>query len=235
VDRLQGLKERQDAAITESERLQKTVKQNGKWKRPMLDSLVADRQAQLDLAKETTLLCDKLKGAKVYHMVLDRAAKAMETSANKIEAHRQFAVPLQEPAVLDKEQMDQNTGLVKETVKHQKEASDRLQHLIEALLPELERPVQDGKNGNGDGDGSKKPKGGLKAQDGIPAVAQLKVLKAEQEAVYDRTLELANQFNRRRSTPAQRLEISAIHAEQERLLDLFREMVTSANEEGKQP
>jgi hypothetical protein len=236
VDLLQGLKERQDAAIDESQRLHKQVLQASQWKRQLLNSLSADGQTQLDLAKETGDLRDKLKGAKVYHMVLDRAAKSMETAADKIKAHQEFAVPLQDQKVLNEKQMEQEKLLVKDTVKYQKEASDRLQHLVEALLPELERPKLDPKNDGGGGGGGQQPKGGLKAQDGIPPIAQLKVLKAEQEDVNKRTKEFADRkLNLNNLTREEQAELMAIHAEQERLLDLFREMVTSANEEGKQP
>jgi hypothetical protein len=235
VDLLQGLKERQDAAIDEAQRLHKQVLQANQWKRQLLDSLLADGQTQVDLAKETGGLRDKLKGAKVYHMVLDRAAKAMETAADKIKAHQEYAVPLQDQKALNEKQMDQEKLLVKDTVRYQKEASERLDHLIEALLPELERPKLDAEN-NGGGGGGPQPKPGLKAQDGIPPVAQLKVLKAEQEDINKRTKEFADRkLDLNNLTREEHAELMAIHAEQERLLDLFREMITSANEGGKQP
>jgi hypothetical protein len=237
VDLLQGLKERQDAAVAESDRLNKLVQQSKQWKAPWVKTLRDDGDAQLGIAKETASLRDKLKGAKVYHMVLDRATRAMETSADTIKKHKDEALAWQDLNALDDKQLADQSRLVKETVKYQKEASERLEHLIEALLPELEPPPEpkEGEGGGGGGGGQPKQKGGLKAQDGIPPVAQLKVLKAEQLTVNARTKEFAEQHpDLSRLTPQEMAELQAIHAEQERLLDLFREMMTSGNEAGKQ-
>jgi hypothetical protein len=112
-----------------------------------------------------------------------------------------------------------------------------LQRLIDALLPELEPPPPpDEKGGDpkGDGgDGQKQKKGGIQAQDGIPGTSQLKALKAEQVEINARTKVFAERhpdFNN--LTPPQQAELDGIRAEQERLLDLFREMITSAKAEG---
>jgi hypothetical protein len=236
VDRLQGLKERQDAAIVESERLHKLVLQSSGWPRKLCQTLADDMEAQTGIAKETGLLRDKLKGAKVYHMVLEEAGKAMEAAAKRMEDQQKFAVPLQDQKGLDEKQLAEDARLFKEAVKYQKDASEYLEHLIEALLPELEPPPQPKDDGGGGGGGAgQQPKGGLKAQDGIPLVAQLKVLKAQQMAVNTRTKEFAELHpDLTQLTPEQRAELDAIHVRQERLLELFREMVTSANEGGKQ-
>lgn len=238
VDRLQGLKERQDAAIAESERLHKAVLQAGQWKKALLQSLRDDADVQAGVAKETALLRDKLKGAKVYHMVLDRAVKTMTAAADKIKEHQEIAVQLRDQGKLDDKQVADEARLTNLTLGHQKEASNRLQHLIDALLPELDQPKQDlVKNDDGGKEGDKPPKtGGLKAQDGIPPVAQLKVLKAEQLSVNQRTKDFADQHpNLNNLTRDELAELMAIHAEQDRLLELFREMVTGDHEGGKQP
>ena len=90
------------------------------------------------------------------------------------------------------------------------------------------------KDGGKDGGKDQQPqKGGIQAQDGIPGVAQLKALKAEQLDVNARTKEFAQRhpdFNK--LTRQEQAELDAIRAEQERLLDLFREMVTAAKAEG---
>src|SRR5262249_23714637 len=158
------------------------------------------------------------------------------SSTEQIKKHKEFANPLQDVKALDDKQIAENTRLTKETLKYQKEASDRLQHLIEALLPELEPRLEPKEgDGGGGGGGGQAQKGGLKAQDGIPPVAQLKVLKAEQLAINARTKAFAEQHpDFSKLTPQERAEIMTIHAEQERLLELFREMVTSANEGAKQ-
>jgi hypothetical protein len=128
---------------------------------------------------------------------------------------------------LDDKGFAEETLVFEAIAKFQRSASDRLGRLIEALAPELEAARQNPPKGGGkEGQGEPQPKGGIMAQDGIPPVAQLKALKAEQLNVNARTKEFAEQhsdFNK--LSEAQRNELEAIHAEQDRLLQLFRELM----------
>jgi hypothetical protein len=238
VDRLKGLKERQDGAIVESGRLLKSVLQSKNWERTAFISFTNLRDNQDNLAKDTMLTADKLKGAKVYYEILQRAVKDMKDAETSIETRIDKAPPRFAPHTCDDlELKDEKTG-AERTMQLQQAASDRLQRLIEALLPELEPPPKvdqpPNKDGGKDGGKDQQPqKGGIQAQDGIPGVAQLKALKAEQLDVNARTKEFAQRhpdFNK--LTRQEQAELDAIRAEQERLLDLFREMVTAAKAEG---
>ena len=224
VDRLKGLKERQDAAAVESERLLKSVLQNKKWLRPVFVSLIDLEDRQKELGRDTTLVQEKLKGAKVYHAILERTLKDMNAATALIDDHRIKSIKRHEPNVCDDKELLDEKNLAEATIRLQQAASNRLQRLIDALLPELEPPPEPepkqpggGKEGAGK-DQDKDKKGGIQAQDGIPGVAQLKALKAEQLEVNERTKEFAERhpdFNR--LSREEQAELDGIRAEQERL------------------
>src|SRR5204863_7318010 len=91
VDRLKGLKERQDGAITESERLHKTVLQKSAWERELLTSLHQQINAQVAISKEAGFLGGKIKGAKVYAAILERSTADMDGAVEKMKAHTSLA------------------------------------------------------------------------------------------------------------------------------------------------
>src|SRR4029078_6179208 len=66
ADRIKGLKERQDAAIDDSQRLHKNMLLEKMWTPGKLDSLRQLGQTQRMLAKETDSVKEKLKGAFVF-------------------------------------------------------------------------------------------------------------------------------------------------------------------------
>jgi hypothetical protein len=210
---------------------------NANWTWPKVRSLDDLNRAQLGVAGETDLLKGKLKEAKVFHMMLDRAHQDMLAAQEKGKQWHQKANQHWQQKALNDKDLAAEALLYTATIKPQKSAGDRLQRLIDALVPELEAARQDAKAAGpdgGDGGGAESPKkGGIQAQDGIPPVAQLKVLKAEQLEVNARTKEFAEQHpNLDRLSPAERNELETIHGEQERLLQLFRELVASAKSEG---
>src|SRR5262249_31356574 len=96
VDRLKGLKDHQDVAAAEAERLRKDFLQNKKWLYPKILSLVDLVQTQKGLAGETASLRDKLKGAMVFHTVLGRAHKDMADAGAKLGDWRGKGDPPQE-------------------------------------------------------------------------------------------------------------------------------------------
>jgi hypothetical protein len=240
VDRLKGLKERQDSALGESDRLRKEFLLNTKWTFPKIISLGELKGTQQGVAGETAFFKEKLKGARVFHTMLDRthqdmigAGKKMaewQTTANR---HKAEAGPLNEKDLAEEK------SAYEATARLQKGASDRLQRLIDALLPELEPPRQDPKQGAtpkdaGGATPDQEKQGGIQAQDGIPPVAQLKALKAEQLEINARTKEFAELHpNFDNLTPQQQSELQSIRAEQDRLLQIFRELITSAKAEGE--
>jgi hypothetical protein len=236
ADRLKGLKERQDAAITESARLHKEMLRKGMWTGALLNSLEDHARAQQGLGKETAGLKDKLKGAAVFELVLDKAVKAMDNAGKKILKRREVGRDRQGPAQLAKEALADEERADKDTQKFQQEASRRLQRLIDAIKPELEARQQpkkqpdqkaEGKKPNPKEKGEKEAKKGGLPGDSIPPLAQLKVLREEQQEVNLRTREFAEQHpNEAQLNDAQRAELEAIRQDQERLSELFNKMVS---------
>ena len=87
-----------------------------------------------------------------------------------------------------------------------------------------------------DGGEPKEQQGGMKAQDGIPANAQLKALRAEQADIYERTQQLAKANpDAGNLNDAQRRELTELHNDQNRILELFQQITAPAEKKGEQP
>jgi hypothetical protein len=243
-DRLKGLKERQDAALDESKELQKTIDAQKKWTRGLVDRLNGQQQTQAGLAKETQSLEEKLKGALVFEHILKKAGKAMDQAADSMSQRRDVAkqrlLPEPDPAEQKKREADE-TKRFEETLKLQKLAADRLDRLLDALKdtpPQMaKKDKKDPPKKNAEGQEPKEPKepeGGMRAGDGIPPMAQLKALKAEQVEVFERTKEFS------RDNPdlanldeARQRELRELTEEQGRLRQLFEQMTN--RKEGDMP
>src|SRR5262249_36189422 len=86
ADQIKRLKERQDAAIAEAERIQREVLQKKEWERGLLISLKELAQNQKDLGDETDSLAKgKLAQAQVFARILAKAAEAMKQAGDKLE------------------------------------------------------------------------------------------------------------------------------------------------------
>jgi hypothetical protein len=232
ADQIKGLKERQDAAITESARIHQEVLKNNKWARALITSLTENARSQQNLAGETKGLKDKLKGAPAFEFVLDKAGQAMEAAAKRMEERADAAKGLQIGA-LEKEELDAENRADAETQKRQREAVRRLEHLLNALKPD-DAVAQAPKKKQEDKQGGGQPAGGARGGgDGIPPVAQLKALRAEQQEVNDRTREFAEQHpNLGQLDQAQRDELQSIRAYQEQVFELFQRLMAAAQGEG---
>ena len=165
----------------------------------------------------------------------------MSAAKDTMKTREPKVVERQAPHQCDELELADEKAGAQATMKLQRAASDRLQRLIDALEPELEQPALKPKgpepdpkaNGGKQQPEQQQKKGGIQAQDGIPGVAQLKALKAEQLEVNDRTKEFAQRHpDLGNLTREQQAELDGIRAEQEHLLELFREMITSAKAEG---
>ena len=229
ADEIKGLKERQDAQIERSTELHKRVLQAKRWSRQVFPTLDANTDVQRGLASETETLKGKVKDAKVFDMILDKASKAMIRAADSMKERKETAVERQdefEPEIEKDEHRRHG-----ETLKHQQEASRRLGRVLDALKQELakmdKKDDEPGEQKGGQG-GEGGQQGGLRAQDGIPAMAQLKALREEQQEVNDRTKDFADRRPDPKValTPAERAELRELEAEQARIQDLFNEITT---------
>jgi hypothetical protein len=229
ADQILALKERQDALVGESERLNKLVLQEG-WSRRLRISFCSHDNSQKLLGTETASLAEKLKGAKVFELILRKAALNMNEAAQALETrwktgeNREGIFPFS-PEILKDEQQKHSTIL-----KLQQQASERLQTLLDAVK-EGQKQLQAKANEPDKEPPEQQPKGGLQAQDGIPPIAQLKALKAEQQSINERTKAFAKEYANMANLPPQaQAELDAIHADQEALFELFQEITAAANQ-----
>jgi hypothetical protein len=218
------------------------------WSEAFIDSLDGNADAQKTIADETDSFKEKLKEAKVFHNILERAKESMDkASETMLNRKTDFALQRRYLDDGDGKQMDameiadevdaQNT-----TLKHQKQAAKRLAILLDSIKQELakkpkkkrdEDVAKDDKNP----EDPPEKKGGMQAADGIPPMAQLKALRAEQLDLNERTEDFAKRHkdNPNLNDP-QLAELRELEQEQERLESLFQQLTTppEAKEGGQQ-
>jgi hypothetical protein len=233
-DRLKGLKERQDAAVERTKELQAKVEAKNKWSRGLLETLDAEEKSQVGLAKETQSLEEKLKDARVFEHIMKKAGKAME-QAGEAMAERKKAGKNRQADFDNDDKADEKTRH-EETLKLQKLAADRLDRLLDALknTPMAKQPKKK-ERPKGDPEGKEpEQQGGMKGDDGIPPMAQLKALKAEQVEVHERTKDFARvNPDPMNLNEARQRELRELTEEQRQLRQLFEQMTN--RREGDMP
>ncbi len=157
---------------------------------------------------ETADLVEKLEGAPVFSLTLKRASASMEQAAKRL----------------------QEIKTDRPTSDAAKAASDRFKQLLEALKADAAKGGQGGQGGGGGNGG-----GGGDNPDGIPATAQLKMLKALQQEINDKT-EALEETKRRKGklAPEQTTELERLAAEQGVLADLVRDMTRPKRDDGEE-
>lgn len=223
ADIIKRLKERQEGHVAEAARIQRDLAQRepGLW-RGLLISLGDLSKHQKDLGQETANLADdKLAGAQVFARTLHRAAKAMSQAGDRLFQHRE--------QVKDKGKPETPDGA--EALRLQQEALRRLEQLLEAVKQEPGQRLRPAGGGGGGGGQGGKPPG-----DGIPALAQLKLLRALQADVNQRT----DEFQKKHPDPVklgkeQQAELESIRKEQREVADLLDELTRPADPEGAKP
>jgi hypothetical protein len=229
ADELKLLKERQDSLLQRSEDFQPKVIRLKSWTDALVDTITGNLDAQKDVADETGTFKQKLKEAKVFHGLLDQAEKSMVAANDVMKKRRdELGIPRRyiekgDGELMDAKEIEDENFLHGTTIKHQKQASQRLGFLLDALKEEIAkkpRPKKDPAQAQNDPK-EEQPKG-LPAQDGIPAPAQLKALKAAQLDLNERTKQFAERVpDPTKMTDAQRDELNGLHEEQEKLQELF--------------
>jgi hypothetical protein len=232
ADRIKGLKERQDTALERSKDLHKKITAKKSWTKGLMETLSGDIASQQGLAGETRSLKEKIKEAKVFEHVFEKAAKAMDDAAQAMEKRKETAADRRARPLEDEEIADENHK-AQDTQKLQSLASARLQRLLDALKNDPpDQAENDRKQGEQGGDGGQKARAG----DGIPPLAQLKALRSEQLEVNERTKEFAKQNpDQQKLTEPQRRELADMVAEQARLHRLFEEMTAQNEKKGDMP
>jgi hypothetical protein len=224
ADQIKALRERQDTLTQEGERIQRELQNRapGLW-RGLLISLGQLSDNQKALGKEVAAVTEeKLAGAPVFARILERAAQEMEQASDRMRKHCQ--------EVLNRGKAETPNGA--EAARLQKEALRRLDQLLDALKEPPGRPMRPGGGDGGDGGGgeSRPP------SDGIPALAQLKLLRAMQAEVNQRTDAFKKDHpDPTKLTPEQQAELQAIERDQRDVANLLEELLGPANPEGGKP
>ncbi len=202
ADELRGMVPRQQAVIDETRRLDGLHAEAGKWTRAQLVSLRDVSKAQQALEEDAARLVEKLEGAEVFALALKGSARRMQAAAKQL--------------------AERETGSPTQTM--QQAAQKRLMELVDALKPD-EPDRNAGGQPSPDQPGGSSRGQGEPPTDGIPTLAQVKVLIALQQELFTRTAEVERLRGRDGKLPAAaKTELEAIAAEQGELADLARNL-----------
>ena len=211
ADELAGLVPRQQAALDETKRLDDLHQTNGKWLRAQLGSLRDLTPVQRDLAEETGRIAEKLAAAEVFALALQGALVPMRLASDRI--------------------AERETGV--ETQQAQAAARQRLADLVDALKPEPPGPPEGEPPAEqaGGGSGEQGPQ-----SDGIPNLAQVKLLILLQKELSARTAKVEQQRGKDGRLPRSAQEqLESIAREQGQLADLVRNLSSSAPDDDEEP
>jgi hypothetical protein len=246
ADQLEGLKKRQDALVDRSESLHAKVMKKKSWLDATLDTLEGNIDTQKGIGEETDSFKEKLKEAKVFHSILERAKDSMDKAGEAMTNRRELGkdrryVEKGEGEMMDAMEIADEVEGQNKTLKHQKQAAKRLEILLDSIKQELakkpRKPREQAAKNDEDPQKEEEQKGGIPAADGIPPMAQLKALKAEQVDLNQRTEVFAKQHpDTMKLNEPQLNELRELEQEQERLQSLFQQLITPPEgKEGEQP
>jgi hypothetical protein len=214
-DALASIGERQNKMVEETDRYEKSRAENdGKLTLAQRTGVKDLGRVQAGLKDETTELIDQLgEGAPVFGLTLKKAAAGMETAAQRLQA-----LKTDEP-----------------TVKAEKLASARFKQLVDSLKPDKAKPGRGQQPGEQGGDQQPGEGGAQRGGDGIPAAAQIKMLKSLQEELNERT-DFFDELLRRHKelNPDQTAELDRLHEDQGTIADLVRDLTKPKKDDGEQ-
>jgi hypothetical protein len=207
ADHIKSLSERQETIVKATGEYEKIRSEHdGQLTMPQRNGVRSLGRIQEGLKDETGELIEKLEGAPVFALTLKRAAANMEEVAGRLHTLK----------------TDETTQRAAQS------AAKRFQQLLESLKPD--RAKEGGQQQGGGGGGG----GGGAGGDGIPPAAQIKMLKALQEEINERT-EYYDELRRRKKelTPDQNAEIDRLQTDQGTLADLARDLTRPKRDDGE--
>jgi hypothetical protein len=227
ADLLRRLKDRQQALGAEVDRIQNEVRRGGAWARPLLASLRNLGEGQKGLSAETAEVATKeLAPTPVFARLVKKAAESMGRAGDRLGTMVVGKRP--EPKALPDEEL----------ATHQAEALRRLEQLLEAIKDAQQgpRPLAEGAGGRrqGDGEGADGDAGRGADEDGLPPLAQLRLLRLMQKDLNDRT----DAFKKKHPDPAklgarEKAELGGLQKEQKEIADLLEELLRPAEDRGE--
>ncbi len=219
ADTLKAIRERQQGHVEEAKRIQDAALAQKGLTRGLKASLGGLGAAQEAIGKETEAIAKKeLAGSPIFRRLLERVARDMERAAERAREVGRDAPPVEK---LPDAELD----------RHQQTALRRLNQLLEAIKEQQQtdpRPVKGGDEDGGDMGGGNGGGGG----DGLPPMAQLKLLKAMQEEVNARTADFRKRHPELDDLPPKaKAELEDIRREQKEVGDLLDRLTTPPGEE----
>ncbi|MGO9470050.1 MAG: DUF4175 domain-containing protein [Isosphaeraceae bacterium] len=211
-DDLKALAERQDKIASETTSYDELrQKSDGKLTIAQRAGVRGLGQVEAGLKDETTELVEKLEGAPVFALTLKRASQSMDQAARRL-------------AEIKTDRLTSQAA---------KAASGRFKQLIDALKSDAANGGQ--RQGGGGGGGGGGGAGGGENPDGVPATAQLKMLKALQQEINEKT-ETLEEVKRRKGklAPEQIAELERLAGDQGVLADLVRDMTRPKRDDGEE-
>jgi hypothetical protein len=219
ADTIKRLRDRQQGHSDEARRIQDAVQERKGWSRGLRASVRDLGQNQTGLAQETESVVKKdLTAVPVFARLLERSARAMRKAGDRFAGMVRQAPP---PEALPDA----------EAARWQTEALRGLQRLLDAIKEQQgddPRPLSQPGGAGGDDDGPQ----GSQGDDSLPPMAQLKLLRALQKEVNDRT----KAFTEKHPDPSKldakaRAELQEIQREQKEVADLLEHLTRPPGEE----
>jgi membrane protein implicated in regulation of membrane protease activity len=205
-DQLTALADRQGSVGEDARRLDAARDTDGQLPDAEQQTLRTLGLTQQLLADETSELTKKLTEAEVFRLVLEGAETEMNRAAEAFEAGESGT----------------------EAQAAAERAASRLTQLVEALSQD-KPPMEDGEQGpqQGPGENEQEP-----PSDGIPAIAQLKMLKMLQDELNARTAALDSRAGSGGLSDEQAREYARLSREQGQLAELVERLAQPPEDEG---
>jgi hypothetical protein len=221
ADLIRPLKERQEALSAETTRFQENVQRKKKWGRELRSDFLHKRDAQKGLGEETAEVAEKkLSKAPVFARLMRRASEAMS------DASERMSDVVNQP-------VDQLPDA--ETARLQQRAQRRLTQVVDALKEAAEKMEQARAGGGGGGEGEDGDGAAQSAppSDGIPPLAQLKLLRDMQKDINQRTETYRKEHpDLKKIRDKDRAVLESIRKDQQDVAELIDELNRPADEPG---
>ena len=202
ADEITAFVERQQAVIDETNRLEAERRERGRLTRGQLISLRNLAELQTTLADETADLATKIEAAAVFALAIRGAEQNMRRAAERLQ--------------------DRDTG--RRTIESEEAARDRFVDLVAALEKNKEKENDQATDEDQADQQPDQPQAGGPQTDGIPQLAQLKMLKTLQEDLLRRTAQLDRKRNGGDLDEEQKTELVELTEQQGLLADITRNL-----------
>lgn len=230
ADQVRALVERQKAAVAEATRIHTEVGKQKGWNRELLTSY-----SDLDEVREKEIAIEVRKLAEGEFAPLPVLARLLTDSANAMDAARTKIKARCDDTDLAAYDAELEAATDRKVMRPMALALRRLEQLADALKPDEEKRPKTGDGPPpktipipGSGGGNNQPKadgGGGSEGDIIPPLAQLKVLRALQAELNERTVQFAKDHpDPDKLTDDEKTELKELEQAQREITELFEKM-----------